>query len=97
MHAYLITNDRGILAQAYDRIGDEAEKVARHLDTRIIAPIILATGPLSAGGKKTVRDILCRHSPEVKELLLTAKDHHFTIWVWSPRDNPDDAKLMALH
>lgn len=96
MHGYLICDDKRLMASACERLGDAAEKLARELGTRIFVPMAMAT-TLAASGKKVVREILRRHSPEAKELMRKYKDYHFTIWVWTTNDNPDDDKLMALH
>lgn len=95
MHGYLMTNDKQVLMRACDKLGYEAEKLAEKLGVRLL-PLMLTTGPLSARGKKVVREIICQQAPQVKELLRKARKFHFTLLVCTP-NNPNDARLMALH
>jgi len=96
MHGYLICDDKRLMESACGRIGDECEKLAKELGVRIVAPMMLVT-TLSTNGKKVVREIFRRHSPEATEKIRRARDFHFTLWTWAVEDNSDDAQLMGLH
>jgi CBS-domain-containing membrane protein len=99
-HSYLTCPDDtlgvDVLGAATEKLLDVAEGIARELGTRLL-PIILSTR--LTGGEKVVREIVRREVPGARDKLRKPKKDavYRMMWVWDTRDNPDDARLMALH
>ena len=92
LHAYLLTDDKRYVLDAGEPLVAEAEKQLGF--SHPLLRMILAT-PLEAD-VELVREILRERSAEAAHLLATAVDYHLTIFA-THADDPDDAKLLALH
>lgn len=88
MHAYLISRKKDTTA-VVNKMLDKAEEYN-------CRPSMITLVTELSTGIGTVREILTKCSPEVKGLLEFAKDFHVSVWTM-PMDDPDDARLMALH
>lgn len=96
LHGYVMTNDKrdcmGVADQMIKLIED---KGAWYL------PMILQT-ELSIGGKtdptsvEFIRSIIRSMSDEGTQALSTATSFHMSVFA-TPKDDPDDVRLMALH
>ncbi len=91
MHCYLMTDDERQAHAAADRLLTEAEKTGS--DYPLLSVVLMTS--LSTG-VELVREIISARSAEVKRLLQTATDFHVSMWMMGD-DDPDDARLMALH
>lgn len=91
MHGYLMSDDKRQVHVAVNRMLDEAEKAGSRYP--LMNMVLLTT---LSRDTELVREIVSRRSPEVKHLLATATDFHFSAWAMHV-DDPDDARLMALH
>ena len=89
-HLYLMTDDRRYLDVAADRLLTEAEK----LGCSPLTGLMLAT-PLTAD-VALVRDIISKRSADAEQLLRTATDFHWTLFV-TCADDPADEQLMRMH
>ncbi|HEY1430780.1 MAG TPA: hypothetical protein VGF39_04010 [Stellaceae bacterium] len=91
LHTYLMCaedEDRQVAAVS-EKMLDVAEEHGGCL-----LPLILAT-KLSSGSS-LVRKILCERNEEARRLMAVAKDYHLAMFTMTD-DDPDNAKLMALH
>jgi hypothetical protein len=90
MHCYLMSDDRRYLQAAADRMLTEAEKLGCYpLNGMMLATPITADVAL-------VREIISKRNAEAEHLFRTATDFHWSVFV-TCADDPDDARLLALH
>ena len=92
LHCYVMSNDKDIVRQASDKMVYEAEQRLGP----IMAPILVATGPLKPPTVKQVRDVLTEVYPKALETLAKAKDFHITIWAM-PKELPGCKQLLEIH
>jgi hypothetical protein len=90
MHAYMMSNDKGSLPAAVNKLVEVTEE---HIQGPY-APMVLGT-PLTVAGTKAVRKHVARN-PEAAKLMKEATDFHMTIWGMADKD-PDCERLMELH
>ena len=92
MHCYVMSNDKGIVEQATNKMVYETEKL---IGEPVPVPVVLAT-PLGAANVKLIRRVLIEEYPKAAAQLEEATDFHITIWGMA-RSAPNCIKLMAMH
>lgn len=88
MHAYVMTSKQAKLRKVTGLMLERAE--ARGLNPSV--PVLMVT---ELDDISLVRSIV-EQNPQSAQLLQSAQDFHFTIWLM-PKDDPQFDRLMELH